>query len=284
MLGRIAILFTLSLAVGGFLVEWNAYPISAADPHLASGELPTLTGPAAVDYLRNADELERLYASMGTNPEGSGVYVQEQRLTASDGNTGMGMSIAISGNTVVVGARGDAGLRGSAYVFVRNGTTWTEQQKLIPSHTSPEAQLFGYSVAIAGDTIVVGAISSQIPGSTGRGSAYVFVRSGTSWTEQARLLAPDAGGEGINFQFGWSVAVDGDLAIIGANGAGPNFRGAAYVYSRSANVWAFDQRLAASDAADLDSFGYSVETTMEARQAAPHTSMCEMALGVNSKS
>lgn len=258
MLHRITILFTLTFTLGGFLIDWNANSISAADPSATTEILPTLTGPAAAEYLRNTEGLDELYNSIATSPEGGGVYTQQQRLTASDGNTGMGLSVAISGNTAVVGARTDAGLRGSAYVFVRSGTTWTEQQKLIPSHASPEASLFGYSVAISGDTIVVGAMASLITGSTGRGSAYVFVRSGTNWTEQARLLAPDAGGEGINFQFGRSVAVDGDMAIVGANGAGPNFRGAAYVFARSAGVWAFDQRLAASDGADNDFFGYSV--------------------------
>lgn len=258
MLHRITILSALTFTLGGFLIDWNANSISAADPSATTEDLPTLTGPAAAEYLRNTEGLDELYNSIATSPEGGGVYTQQQRLTASDGNTGMGLSVAISGNTAVVGARTDAGLRGSAYVFVRSGTTWTEQQKLIPSHASPEASLFGYSVAISGDTIVVGAMASLITGSTGRGSAYVFVRSGTNWTEQARLLAPDAGGEGINFQFGRSVAVDGDMAIVGANGAGPNFRGAAYVFARSAGVWAFDQRLAASDGADNDFFGYSV--------------------------
>jgi hypothetical protein len=92
---------------------------------------------------------------------------------------------------------------GSAYVFVRNGTSWTEQQKLTASDAST-GDFFGGSVAISGDTVLVGAYGDNHSGSSNAGSAYVFVRSGTTWTEQQKLTAADAT---LDDTFGASVAV-----------------------------------------------------------------------------
>ena len=78
---------------------------------------------------------------------------------------------------------------GSAYVFMRTGTTWTEQAKLTASDGAAVDE-FGVSVAIAGDTIVVGAWQDDDNGANS-GSAYVFTRTGTTWTEQAKLTASD---------------------------------------------------------------------------------------------
>ncbi|MBP9664293.1 MAG: hypothetical protein KBD94_06690, partial [Pyrinomonadaceae bacterium] len=80
MLHRITILFTLTFTLGGFLIDWNANSISAADPSATTEDLPTLTGPAAAEYLRNTEGLDELYNSIATSPEGGGVYTQQQRL------------------------------------------------------------------------------------------------------------------------------------------------------------------------------------------------------------
>src|SRR6185436_8687095 len=98
---------------------------------------------------------------------------------------------------------------GSAYVFVRSGTTWTEQQKLTASDAGSIDQ-FGFSVSISGDTVVAGAFTHDAPGALDAGAAYMYVRSGTNWTEQQKLLAPDAL---ANDHFGCSVAVSGDTAV-----------------------------------------------------------------------
>src|SRR6185436_2272904 len=110
---------------------------------------------------------------------------------ASDGAAGdsFGNSVSFSGDTAVVGAAGDdtpGGTDvGSAYVFVRSGTTWSEQQKLLGSDGAAD-DYFGRSVSLSGDTAVVGAYQNPYPGPTGAGAAYVFVRSGTTWTEQQK--------------------------------------------------------------------------------------------------
>ena len=141
------------------------------------------------------------------------------KLTASDAAAddvfGNGF-VSISGDTAVVGAylNDDAGTdSGSAYVFVRNGTSWTQQAKLTASDAAAGDQ-FGFAVSISGDTAVVGAFGNDDAGSNS-GSAYVFVRSGTSWTQQAKLTASDAAaGDG----FGVPVSISGDTAVVGAAG------------------------------------------------------------------
>jgi hypothetical protein len=158
-----------------------------------------------------------------------GVWTEQQKLLATDGaaDDSFGRSVAISGDTVIVGAdqTDDAGLdSGSAYVFVRSGGVWTEQQKLLASDGAAD-DWFGRSVAISGD----GAGRNYEAAGLDSGSAYVFVRSGGVWTEQQKLLATD----GAELDgFGNSVAISGDTAIVGAwdnDDAGTN-SGSAYVY------------------------------------------------------
>ena len=141
------------------------------------------------------------------------IGLEQAKLTASDGaaNDHFGVSVAIAGDTIVVGAYGDddsGSDSGSAYVFTRTGTTWTEQTKLTASDGAAGDQ-FGTSVAITGDTIVVGADLDD----TASGSAYVFTRTGTAWMEQAKLTASD--GAAVD-SFGISVAIVGDTIVVGA--------------------------------------------------------------------
>ena len=180
------------------------------------------------------------------------VWSQQQRLTASDGAQGdfFGGSVAISGNSVVAGAYGALSHRGATYVFVRSGTVWSQQQKLLASQGQPDDQ-FGISVAIDVDTVVIGANGDDINANTNQGAAFVFVRSGTVWSEQQRLLSLDgAAGD----QLGFSVAISGDKAVVGTENADV-FQGAAYVFSRSGTVWSQEQKLSASDGFE---FGNSV--------------------------
>ncbi|HQU82687.1 MAG TPA: hypothetical protein PKY59_06170 [Pyrinomonadaceae bacterium] len=192
----------------------------------------------------------------------------QQKLTASDGaaNDSFGWSVAISGDTIVVGAYeatvGGITFKGSAYVFVRSGTTWSQQQKLTASD-GEGGDNFGSCVSISGDTILVGAYFDRVGVNNTQGSAYVFVRSGTVWTEQQKLTAAD-GAEGDNF--GWNVAINGNTAVIGApfSDAGENSdQGAGYVFVRSGTVWTLQQKLTASDGAQFDYFGFSVAISGE---------------------
>ena len=141
--------------------------------------------------------------------------------------------MAISGETIVAGAFDDtpAGVdAGSAYVFVRSADAWTEQQKLTASDAAA-GDLFGYSVAVSGDTVVAGAPVDDSPAGTYTGSAYVFVRSAATWTQQQKLTASDAASDD---RFGASVAVSGDTVMAGAitddTSAGED-AGSAYVFA-----------------------------------------------------
>ncbi|MES2923224.1 MAG: hypothetical protein V4819_16835 [Verrucomicrobiota bacterium] len=227
---------------------------------------------------------------------------QQAYLKASNTGQGdrFGASVAVSGYTVVVGApyefsnasgvngdqsNNDRRFAGAAYVFVRNGDTWSQQAYLKASNpVSPLKGLggdfFGISVAISGDTIVVGARGedSNATGVNGdqasesaisSGAAYVFIRSGNSWAQEAYLKASNTNSSD---GFGASVAISQDTLIVGApeedsNSTGPNGNqadnssirsGAAYVFSRSGGAWSQQAYLKASNTDANDQFGTSV--------------------------
>jgi hypothetical protein len=173
---------------------------------------------------------------------------------------GRTVAIAGAGDTVLVGARfDDVGAntnQGSAYVFVRSGSTWTQQAKLTAAD-GVATDLFGNSVALSGDTALVGAYYDDVGAIGGEGSAYVFVRSGSTWTQQAQLTAADSANSD---QFGISVALSGDTALVGAwlNDVVTTDQGAAYVFVRSGSTWTQQARLTVADGAPFDQFGFSV--------------------------
>ena len=169
-----------------------------------------------------------------------------------------GTSSAISGDYAVVGSIEDdnSGLtdNGSAYVFHWNGTAWVQHAKL----TAPDAangDFFGVSVDIDGDYIIVGAhFDDEI--ATNSGSAYVFKRSGASWSMEDKIIASDASaGE----TFGRAVSISGDKVIVAAHGgANPAFAGAAYIFKRTGTSWNQEGKVTASDGGAGDAFGNSV--------------------------
>lgn len=184
---------------------------------------------------------------------------QTAKLTASDGTTNdaFGWSVAVSGDIVVVGATGDDN-KGAAYIFVKPSSGWggvlTETAKLIASNRVTNA-IFGYSVGISGDTVIVGAPNQD--------SAYIFVRPSGGWggilTQTARLTATDAISSD---EFGFSVGISNNVAVIGADsddiGAKSN-QGSAYVFVKPGSGWkgvlTQTAKLIASDGAVEDSFG-----------------------------
>ena len=165
-------------------------------------------------------------------------------------NTGlMGSSIAIDGNTMIVGAQAtyvsELKNAGMARVYVTDGTGgWKLQAELFASDASPEDQ-FGSAVAIFGDTAVVGAWMDDAP-TTNSGSAYVFTRSGTTWTQQAKLTASDAA---QNHHFGVAASISGDTVIIAhLPPMQPIFSsGSAYIFTRMNSNWTQQARLKSSE-------------------------------------
>ena len=195
-------------------------------------------------------------------------------IVANDGmaNDQFGVTVAIdeAGNRAIIGAYFDddddnGSASGSAYIFTRSGTTWTQEARITASDGEENDQ-FGIAVAIdaAGDRVIVGAwADDDDDNGNNAGSAYIFTRSGAAWNEEDKIIASDGAPEDL---FGVAVAIDaaGNRAIIGAyfdddddddNG---NESGSAYIFSRSGTAWTEEQKIIAMDRAADDQFGVAV--------------------------
>lgn len=198
--------------------------------------------------------------------------------TAATGDN-FGQSVAVAGDTLVVGANMEASGAGAVHVFTRTGNAWSPQARLQASNAAANDN-FGRRVDIAGDTIVAGAYleasaSSGInadesdDSAPNSGAAYVFTRSGVTWTQQAYLKASNGG---PTLFFGGSVAIEGDLIVIGApvesnsatgingnqNAGTITYSGAAYVFGRVGTTWSQYAYIKASNPGVQDSFGAAV--------------------------
>jgi len=228
-----------------------------------------------------------VFVRSGTN------WMQQAFLKASHPEDGdfFGGSVAVSGNWIAAGAFGEdsaatgidgdakdnsAGGAGAVYLFSGGGEVWVPQSYVKASDTAA-GDLFGFSVALAGSTLVAGAPQESSPfagvqnteqrtveqegeGARRAGAAYVFTRSVGDWRQQAYLKASNSGAED---EFGSSVAISGETAVIGAPGedsdGGKNENtpdsGAAYVFRRNAGTWSEQAKLKAADATSADFFG-----------------------------
>ncbi len=173
-------------------------------------------------------------------------------------NAQFGNSVSIYGDTVIVGALlkdASGSDSGKAYIFTRSGTSWTRQAELVPSDPELNA-LFGFSVSIYGDTVIVGSLLKDTS-IFNSGKAYIFTRSGTSWSRQAELVPSDPE---IGANFGISVSIYGDTAIVGASrkDASGTDSGKAYIFTRSGTSWSQQAGLIPSDPEADAQFGNSV--------------------------
>jgi cyclophilin family peptidyl-prolyl cis-trans isomerase len=231
----------------------------------------------AGDWLGFAVAVDADYAIVGAPKDDSqkgaayifkyngGSWTQQAKLTASGGAAGdyFGGSVSISANHAIIGAPGDDGYTGAAYIFERNDGNWTQQAKLVASDDGA-GDWFGQSVSISGDCAIVGAWLNDTT-KTDAGSAYIFHRheGGTNnWGLQARLNANDAIAQE---RFGYSVSINGEYAIVGAIGddphsSFPNYTGSAYIFRHNGSAWAQQAKLTADDGAPSDKFGWSVST------------------------
>jgi len=198
----------------------------------------------------------------------AGVWTATQELTATPSiapppnwSDFFGWSLSLSGDTLLVGApevfNPMFGPVGGAYVFVRAGDTWVQQQELLAAD-SGNFDWVGSAVALTGDTAFVGAPNHD----ANKGTVYVFTRSGTAWSEGTALVASD-GTSGDAHQFGGAIKCDGTTLMIGAPGAdysstGIYAPGEAYAFENDGGVWTETQILRPDDSADGDQFGYSL--------------------------
>jgi hypothetical protein len=219
-------------------------------------------GTAIVGALRHQVGTNVLQGAAYVFVRSGTTWTQQAELTASDGaaNDFFGGSVSLSGGTALVGQVPANTQQGVAYVFVRSGTTWTQQAELTASDGDANDQ-FGWSVSVSGGTALVGAYQHQVGANAQQGAAYVFVQSGTTWSQQAELTASDGA---ANDQFGWSVSVSGSTALVGADshqiGANQG-QGAAYVFVQSGTTWTQQAALTASDGAAMDELGTSVSVS-----------------------
>jgi len=209
------------------------YSVSIKEDRLVVGapneDVGGLSSGAAYVYVRSA-----------------GTWVEEAKLEASDEDSNMyfGYSVSQSGDTVVIGASGMGFVGpGAAYVYVQIAGTWTEQAKLLASD-GQDRDSFGESVSVDGDVVVVGA-SDADNGALSAGAAYVFTRSGSVWSEAARLGASDPQ---ESTAFGQSVSMAGDVVVVGdpLHAEPFGFEGAVYVFVRNGAMWPQQAKVTAS--------------------------------------
>ena len=271
-----------TLAVGAYLEDSNATGTQQGSPNDPGNNASPNSGAVYV-FTR------------------SGVtWTQQAYIKASNTGSGdaFGWSVALSGDTLAVGATGEdskaTGVNsgdegddsqldaGAVYVFTRSGTTWTQQAYIKGSNTE-SGDNFGYSIAISGDTLAVGATGedSKATGTQASlieqsdnslpnaGAAYVFTRSGTDWSQQAYIKASNSG---TNDVFGWSLALDSETLAVGAPGEASSassidgnqiddsapYTGAVYLFVLNGAVWSQQAYIKASNAGEADQFGWSV--------------------------
>jgi hypothetical protein len=198
-----------------------------------------------------------------------GISSEEAKLVASDkaANDYFGNSVSINadGTKVVIGARyanpDGISYAGAVYIFKYNGSAWSQEAKLVASDKA-DTDYFGVSVSINADgtKVVIGAYYADPDGISGAGAAYIFKYNGSTWSQEAKLVASD---KAVNDIFGYSVSInaDGTKVVIGAYGATPDgtiSAGAAYIFKYNGSAWSQEAKLAASDKVSGDRFGYSV--------------------------
>lgn len=208
-----------------------------------------------------------IFHRIGTNTWDSGYEITPPAVVW-DGN--FGKAVSISGDYAVVGAFGENGgiggsltRAGAAYVFHRTGlNAWGERFKIWANNDGKADDTFGRSVSISGDSIAVGAPywDMTVPATSDVGRAYAFRRTGTNTWEWEDWL--DGNVTQVNAEFGWSIDISGDYAIVGSHNedeAPYSFAGAAYIFHhQAAYLWELSSRIVAIDPADNDYFGDAV--------------------------
>ncbi|HEY6402204.1 MAG TPA: putative Ig domain-containing protein, partial [Blastocatellia bacterium] len=234
-----------ALVISGNLAQRQKFQIDAANIDPFAHSVAVSGDMAVVGMRRDTVGANTNQGSVYVFARGDGDWIMQQRLTAPDGGVGdfFGHSVAISANTLVVGAPYHNATRGAVYVFTRDGASWGPPLKLTANDGMVWSQ-FGRSLAIDADTLVIGSPGAERV----QGSTYVFARSGVDWIQRQKLTASDGA---TSDEFGRSAAIDADMIALGA-------KDAAYLFARSNQNWVQWQKLTAEDGSVYDSFGYSV--------------------------
>lgn len=195
----------------------------------------------------------------------NGEWTQQAKLVPEDGDDGdqFGAAVALNETTALIGASRDEDpngqTAGAAYVFAHANGSWSQQAKLT-AVDGDSGDVFGSSVALAGDTALIGAPFDEVDGADAAGAAYVFIQSNRNWGQQTKLT-PDDGDQGDVFGGAVALAEQGDTALVGAYwDEDPNGTraGSAYVFRRANRTWSQQATIAAGDGDDGDEFGWAV--------------------------
>jgi len=216
------------------------------------GDILAIGGPAATIWPNTYQGEVDIY-SRGD----SGWYLSDILFDSGGlGDQLFGCALALSGNTLIVGACNYDFLGGRAYVYAKSGDHW-DVQALLTSTDHVSGQFFAYTAAIDGDTVVLGAPAATNLAGKVTGAAYVYVRSGTTWSDGVRL---DITGEDKDY-FGGSVAASGNTIVVGAPGKTVGTTasaGTTYLYKRSGSTWTPTAELVSPTAGTAGAFGSSV--------------------------
>jgi hypothetical protein len=193
-------------------------------------------------------------------------WSEEQRLepAVTEVNDRFGTSVGVCNNTVFVGAPGKNDSKGAVLVFRDDGTAWIREPRLVASDRL-QGDFFGSSVSVSGDVALVGAPGDDRTPGLSVGSAYLFRFDGTSWVQEQKLTASD----GMAFDmFGSSVAVDGNVAVVGVprdDDQGVS-SGSAYVYRYDGSSWVQEQKIVPGNVASHSEFGTTVSVVQDRLQ------------------
>jgi hypothetical protein len=237
------------------------YPVSISGDYVVVGAFQEDEGASGGSTLSNAGSAY-IFKRDGTS------WSQEAKLVASDREAGdnFGTSADISGDYVLIGAQRKDDNAGAAYIFKRDGTSWNQEAKLEASDRASDDH-FSFSSSLQGDYAIIGAFLEDEDASGNNtldlaGSAYIFKRDGTSWNQEAKLVASD---RTANDFFGSSVSIFEDYAVVGAyqegDALGSNTMskaGSAYIFKRNGSSWSQETKIVSSDRAENDNFGKGV--------------------------
>ena len=263
---------SLSNAGSAYIFYWNGTSWNQQVKIVASdraandlfGYCVSISGNYAIVGAPNENEAGAAYIFMRYG----GNWTQQKKIIPLDriAQDWFGGSVSISGDYAIIGApqedhdaeyNNTLSNAGSAYIFMRDGTIWNQQAKIVASDRAT-GDWFGLSVSISGDHAIVGA-----PYKNETGSGFIFKRNGTDWDQLAKLLASDCT---TDDNFGWSVSIFGDYAIIGAYNewedvSGNNtlkVAGSAYIFMCDDTSWNQQAKITASDRTAYDRFATSV--------------------------
>lgn len=279
--------------------------VAASANRVVVGAIEEASQGTGIDSPLEADNSRSTAGAAYIFERAGSTWSQAAYLKASNTDQGdqFGVTVAASGDTVVVGADREAGAgpgvnpgnqsdnslikSGAAYVFVKAAGVWTQQAFLKASNPS-QGDEFARALSLSGDTLVVGAHSESSNGTgvnpptqannsaSGSGAAYVFVRNAGAWTQQAYLKASNTE---AGDRFGWSVSVEGDELAVGAfvedsdgvgvdppnqTNAGATGSGAVFFFQRANGVWAQQSFIKASNTDQSDQFGSSMALSSDA--------------------